>query len=108
MGVWNTARGLLASSVVTHLGEALTLVEAGDARAATVRGVLTRPEEVERLGLSQVIGGHARVTLRKADAPSWLGRGVTVTNEADDEVFEVTAVADNGEGVLEVVLCRSL
>lgn len=122
MGVWDTARGLLAGTVVQHLGEDLTLlgVLAGGQFAAetggylggpdpvteTVRGVLTRPEELIRMGLSHVVQGDARLTIRTADAPDWTGRGVTVQS-AGGEVFEVTAVADNGEGLLEVTLCRS-
>jgi hypothetical protein len=107
VGIWDTSRKLLASSVVNHLGEDLTLTEANDGDGeATLRGVLTRPEEFARLGLSQVIAGDARLTLRKTDAPAWLDRGVTVTSERA-ETFRVTAVHDNGEGLLEVILCRS-
>lgn len=106
MGIWDTSRKLLASSVVNHLGEDLALTENDGAGEATLRGVLTRPEEIARLGLAQVIAGDARLTLRVSDAPAWLGRGVTVTSERD-EVFRVTAVRDNGEELLEVILCRS-
>ena len=108
MSIWDTSRKLLAASVVNHLGESLSLTEAadGDGGEATLRGVLTRPEELARLGLAQVIAGDARMTVRKAGAPAWLGRGVTVTSERD-EVFRVTAVQDNGEELLEVILCRS-
>lgn len=105
MGIWDTARQLLAGSVVAHLGENLVL-EHDDYGQATARGVLTRPEEIIRLGLAQVIAGDARLTLKVADAPEWLDRGVSVTSERG-EVFEVTAVTDNGEGLLEVTLCRS-
>jgi hypothetical protein len=107
VGIWDTSRKLLASSVVNHLGEDLTLSEANEgAGEATLRGVLTRPEEIARLGLAQVIAGDARLTIRVSDAPTWLGRGVTVTSERA-EVFRVTAVQDNGETLLEVILCRS-
>lgn len=106
MGIWDTSRKLLAASVVNHLGEDLILTEANDGDGeSALRGVLTRPEEIARLGLTHVIAGDARMTLRKVDAPEWLDRGVSVTSERE-EVFRVVSVADNGEELLEVVLCR--
>lgn len=107
MSSWNTARGLLTGSVIRHLGEDLLLTAAGGTVTETVRGVLTRPEEVERLGLSQAVQGAARLTLRKADVPDWIKRGVHVITEMGEE-YDVTATTDNGEGMLEITLCRSL
>lgn len=103
---WSSTRRLLNAAVPRHLGEDLTLSVVGTDAQAAVRGVLTRPEELQRLGVSTVTVGQARLTLRKEDAPAWLARGVAVTSEAS-ETFEVTYVTDNGEGLLEVTLCRS-
>jgi hypothetical protein len=100
---WDAARNLLNNTVVKHLGEELSL-ESDDGEA-TVRGVLVRPEELVRLGLSTATVGAARLTMKQVDAPAWLGRGVVVTSERG-ETFDVTAVTDNGEGILEVTLCQ--
>lgn len=105
---WFAARGLLANSVTRHLGEDLLIAQPGeDGATANARGVLTRPEQLVRLGLSQTVADEARLTLKVADAPAWFARGVVVTTAAGEE-FDVSAVTDNGEGLLEVVLCRSL
>lgn len=102
---WDAARTLLANSVVKHLGEELSL-ESDDGEA-TVRGVLVRPEQLVRLGVADAVSiGAAQLTLKQVDAPAWLGRGTVVTSERG-ETFGVTAVTDNGEGILEVTLCRS-
>lgn len=106
---WDVARSLLNNSVVNGLGEEL-LLESSSAEA-TVRGVLVRPESLARLGLSVTEIGAARLTLKRADVPAWFygsgsGRGRTVTAESG-ETYDVTAIDDNGEGVLEVTLCRS-
>lgn len=106
MSIWNTARGLLDSSVVAHLGEELTLAENGGDGEATVRGVLTRGEEIVRLGLSQMVAGDARLTLRTAHTPAWWRRGVRVTSTTSGEVYKVTNTTDNGEGMTEATLCR--
>lgn len=100
---WESARRLLANSVVRTLGEEL-LLSAG-ASTATARGVLVTPEQLQRLGAAETIAGDARLTLRKQDAPEWFARGVLVTTAPGLE-YKVTAVADNGEEVLEVTLCR--
>lgn len=107
MGGWSTARRLLNSCVPRHLGEDLVLSQAGGPGEASVRGVLTRPESIARMGLTQLIAGEARLTLRASDTPAWIGRGTTVLPVATDEEFKVTAVTDNGEGMTEVILCRS-
>jgi hypothetical protein len=104
MAIWDTARDLLSRAVTGHLGEQLTLTNGTD--TATARGILTRPEQVVRLGMAHVTVGSAVLAMRRVDAPAWIGRGVTVTAESG-ETFEVTEVADNGETMLEVVLCRS-
>jgi len=102
---WAGARALLAGSVVRHLGEDLALSEAPPgSRVASVRGVLTSPEQVQRLGLAHIRAGDARLTLRVLDAPEWLSRGVFV--DAQDAPYRITEIADNGEGVLEIILCR--
>lgn len=103
---WDAARSLLASSVVKHLGEDLAL-DGGVSGEVTVRGVLVRPEQLARLGVADAVTiGAAQLTLKQAAAPAWLARGVVVTSERG-ETFDVTAVTDNGEGILEVTLCRS-
>ena len=104
MGPWETARGLMSRAVVSHLGEALVFTDGTHTAAA--RGILTRPEQAVRLGMAHVTVGGAALAMRRDQAPEWLGRGVTVTAESG-ETFEVTEVCDNGETMLEVVLCRS-
>lgn len=104
MAIWDTARDLLSRSVVSHLGEQLTLTNGTD--TATARGILTRPEQAVRLGMAHVTVGSAALAMRRDEAPEWIGRGVTITSSSG-ETFEVTEVADNGETMLEVVLCRS-
>jgi hypothetical protein len=101
---WDTARKLLAGSVVKSLGEELVLSDAGPV-SATLRGVLVTPEQLQRLGAAEVIAGDARLTMRKSDAPAWLARGTNVTTAPGAE-YQVTSITDNGEGVLEVMLCR--
>jgi len=106
VSIWDTSRKLLASSVVNHLGEGLSLTEAGGgAGVATVRGVLVRPEEYARLGVTHAVAADSMLTLRVGDAPAWLGRGVMVTSDRGD-TYRVTGVRDNGETLLEVTLCR--
>lgn len=106
MGIWDSARRMLATGVVEHLGERLALAEASSGPGGvSLRGVLVRPEDAQRLGLSQLTAGDARLTIRSVDAPTWMRRGVTVTSERG-ETYRVTHVADNGEMVLEVILCR--
>jgi hypothetical protein len=113
---WDVARSLLNQAVPAHLGELVQLTRAAVAWtfpvdfgppivAATVRAVLTRPEQLARLGLATLTMSDARMTLRVEDAPAWIARG-TVAAVAG-ATYEVTAVANNGEGLLEVLLCRS-
>jgi hypothetical protein len=104
MAIWDTARGLMSRAVVAHLGEALVFSDG--TQTATARGILTRPEQVVRLGMAHVTVGHAALAMRRVDAPAWIGRAVTVTAESG-ETFEITEFADNGETMLEIVLCRS-
>lgn len=104
MAIWDTARGLMSRAVVSHLGESLVLTDG--THTVPSRGILTRPEQAVRLGMAHVTVGSAALAMRRDEAPVWLGRGVTVT-ASSGETFEVTEVCDNGETMLEVVLCRS-
>lgn len=102
---WASHVGLLNAAVPKHLGEDLTLAEASPGtETATVRGLLLNPEQLQRLGLGQIIAGDSRLTLRSLDAPVWLQRGVTVARGA--ETYRVVEWVDNGEGMIEVTLCR--
>lgn len=114
--IWDVARSLLNQAVPAHLGEPVQLTRVavaltfplpfgGFSSSATVQAVLTRPEQLARLGLATLTTADARMTLRVSDAPSWLTRGTVA--QVGAQVFEVTAVTDNGEGLLEVLLCRS-
>lgn len=101
---WDSARTLMNKAVTGHLGELLTFVTRDF--TVTARGILKRPEQVEKLGLSHITVGAATLTMRRQEAPAWLARGVTVTT-AGGESFEVTEIPDNGEDLFELILCRS-
>ena len=106
MSIWTTAHGLLNSSVVGHLGEELVIADATSDDQVTVRGVLTRSEELVRIGLASMVAGDARLTLHTAHVPVWMGRGDTVTPTASSQTYEVVSYTDNGEGLTEVELGR--
>ena len=91
-------------AVVRHLGESLTL--SNGAEQVVVRGVLTDPERLAQLAQADFTMAEAMLTVRASDAPSWLERGNTVTR-ASGATYDVVRVLDNGEGLLEVTLCRS-
>lgn len=117
---WRDHTAGLGDAVVGHLGEDLTgtpLVQPSAFPAAfprslsapgstTFRGVLTRPEHAARLGLADLTLGEGRLTLRASERPAGLGRGYRVATSTGED-FQVVRVDDNGEGLLEVILCRS-
>ena len=102
---WAQARERLNRAVVRALGEEL-LVDGGQGLSARVRGVLTDPERTGQLAGADFVMAEAMLTLRAGDAPTWLARGSRVTR-ATGRSYDVIRVENNGEGLLEVTLCRS-
>ena len=73
MSIWDNARGLMSRAVVQHLGEQLTLTNGTE--TVTARGILTRPEQVVRLGMAHItVGSAALAMLHDAVAREELGR----------------------------------
>ena len=101
---WERAVAGLDRAVVRHLGEVVTVSE-GTAQLE-LRGVLTDPERLAQLARADFVMAEAMLTLQSSEAPSWLARGCTVTR-ASGTTYDVVRVLDNGEGLLEVTLCRS-
>jgi hypothetical protein len=69
-------------------------------------GILTEPEQTAQLARADFTLAEAMLVLRASEAPPWLDRGVVVTR-ATGRTYDVVRVVNNGEGLLEVTLCRS-
>jgi hypothetical protein len=96
----------LAATVVSHLGESLTLAAVAPSVLTTqVQGVLVQPEASPSVGNAKYVIAQATLTIRTVDTPAWFRRGVTITNEAG-EVFKVSETTQNGEGITEAILTR--
>lgn len=102
---WARAIRGLNRVVVRALGEDVVLQTARD--SIRLRGVLTDPERLGRLAGADFVMAEAMLTLRSVDAPSWLARGTSVLSSSGAS-YDVVRAVDNGEGLLEVTLCRSV